>query len=660
MDPSVSASIRNDTCILRRAAAAAVLVGIAFGPIAFGATEVWSACALEIIAALAGVFWIFSRMPKLGLLLLPASVVGLGILQLFPLPSSWLALVSPLSHDAHTSLLEITAANLFRCVSVHPGATLAAVRRFFLMAMTVAVVADVTRSRSPRRVLAWTVAMVGVGVLLLGILFSGGRRYVVLGFHDMTGPIRPWKNPLLPRLHSAGMGYPDVVAVGNVHYTASAPVVGDVFGPYVNSNHFAGCMALTLPVGLGLLLGCPARSRRRRMVLYGLAALLACGALLAVAIGAHSRAGVVALLAGALAVGCLAAHRKRTRVAWGLALGLFLLTCAVTFGFAARWRGVEDSGRPQMDVLSPDGFSALRSSARHRLKAWETAGKMLLGSPLLGAGLGTYGEAQTAFAETPPVQYFAHNDYVQFAAETGILGLLAGVCIAGLIIRRIRKGPHEARSQFQHALRLGILGAVAAIGVHSAFDYNLHVPANLFIFSVLMGLLLGGTAQEQPARRETSTSINCSRLCWVMRAVVAAATGYCVLSSVQSVAADRLVAPLRRALVVQRDTGGGLERPQKHELLSAALPAAERACEIAPLNAEYAGLVGQAYLHLADGRKLAELGKAAKWFSRSLRLCPINTAVLATVEEIHNELSRPVGQEQRGGNTVTDQSGERE
>ncbi len=82
---------------------------------------------------------------------------------------------------------------------------------------------------------------------------ASGPGHAVLGFYDMQGAVKSYKNPLLSGFHSSGVGYADEVAVGNIRYVSDAPVVGASLGAMINANHFAACVGLTLPVTLGLL-----------------------------------------------------------------------------------------------------------------------------------------------------------------------------------------------------------------------------------------------------------------------------------------------------------------------------------------------------------------------------------------------------------------------
>jgi len=618
------------------AATTLIALGVVLGPVAAGATEAWSACALQSLAAIAAILWAISRPKRLWLLTLPAGVVLLGILQLVPLPGPVLAAVSPLSFEADAALGRVGLSPVLACVSVNPGATLAATRLILVLAVTVAVVADVTRDRRRRHALAWSVAAAGIVVLVLGIAFSGhkmgrpslGRKGgVLLGLHDMSGPIRPWKNPLLEPAHSAGFGYPDVVQVGAFRYVLDAPVVGDVFGSYVNSNHFAGLIGLTLPVGLGLLFGRRVASRRAAVLLWTLALVWAGAAMATVLWGAGSVAGASSLLIAGPAVGALAAGR-RMRIVWRIVIALLVLAVAWGLAVAVGWMGA----RPPETTPEAGAQSGVvrllqknRKSGLHRFAAWNAAGAMLRQSPLLGVGLGNYGTAHPWATRKPVAMYYAHNDYVQFVAEAGAVGAAIGLGLAALLFRRLRRRWNGLESPSDRALRWGVVGAMVSAAVHALWDWNMGVPANAFLAAVLLGLLLGTVDEDEPARANDAPDNRRSPRRWGRRlalSAVAAAMGTCVVTAVLDTLTSRWIAPLRLAVALQCSRLP-LTPTEKREMLASTLPWGIRAARWAPLSSSDAATVGQAYLHLSGGEDSPELVEARRWLGRSLELCPI-------------------------------------
>lgn len=114
---------------------------------------------------------------------------------------------------------------------------------------------------------------------------------------------------------------------------------------------------------------------------------------------------------------------------------------------------------------------------------------MIKDHPLVGTGPGTYSNIFTQYQ--PPGlknrRYMAHNDYLHFISEAG-LPLMA--IVAWMIIVFYRKGFRKLKnpSRLVRGITLGALSGTTAILVHSFGDFNLHLPANAILFTVLAAI----------------------------------------------------------------------------------------------------------------------------------------------------------------------------
>ena len=83
----------------------------------------------------------------------------------------------------------------------------------------------------------------------------------------------------------------------------------------------------------------------------------------------------------------------------------------------------------------------------------------------------------------------AHNDYLHFISE---VGLILVAIIIWMIIALYRKGFRNLQnpSRLVRGITLGSLSGITAILVHSAADFNLHIPANAILFTILAALVL--------------------------------------------------------------------------------------------------------------------------------------------------------------------------
>lgn len=593
---------------LMSGAAGLLAAGAVLAPLAFGATEVWAYCSLQLLVAVAVVLWGLSRDKTARRLWLPLAVLLVGAAQVIPLAGASLERAAPLSFEARQQIGALVDVPPDGTISVNAAHTLAALRRVLMVAMIVVVVADVASVERYRRWLIRCIAAVGVLVLLLGILVGDGPERKALGFHDRDGYWKFYKNPLLPGFHSEGMGYADEVTVGRIHYISNSPVAGAAFGALINANHFAVCIGLTLPIVLGLLLASTAGGPpSRRWLVISAACGYALVAAYAVAVSAHARAGVAGIVVSGAFVAVLAAARTRQQRRI-VVIGLLLATAGGAL-LALRF------GRPQ--------------SFGGRYETWTAALEMFRGSRWLGVGLGNFPTVYPAL-RSGAVAYFAHSAWLEVPAESGVVGstvLLTAVAWIGWLALRGWDGDAWTA---QRIMRFGLIGSLLFAAFHGVFDYSIQIPGNAYLCAVLIGLLIGDAGRD---RVITQSSLRRSlSLAAILPAIGFA--GFLVHGATHEMEADRLIIPLRRAIAMQRVPGKIRELDEKPELLQNVLPDAIRAFEIKPHEATFADYLGQAFLHLSRGRPGPELQSADDWFSRSLRLCPVNPWTEKTLSEI--------------------------
>jgi len=100
----------------------------------------------------------------------------------------------------------------------------------------------------------------------------------------------------------------------------------------------------------------------------------------------------------------------------------------------------------------------------------------------------------------------SHNDYLELAAELGLP--CAALFVAGIfwLAAWPLRASFRARSNLARALALGSFGAVVALLVHSAADFNLYIPANALVFAVILGVGYAVSLDESAAEITESRS----------------------------------------------------------------------------------------------------------------------------------------------------------
>lgn len=273
---------------------------------------------------------------------------------------------------------------------------------------------------------------------------------------------------------------------GLVEYGQMRPIDPSwrIFAGWVNANALAGMLLLALPVALAL--ACTAAKRLEALVL-GMGSALICLALLLT----QSKGGLLAAALGVGAFGLLASVRvERAHRRAMLGRLIAVLGCAAVLGvlLVASQKPTPAPSAPAAgsQVLGRvvDGGTEAQSFT-FRKNLWTGAAKQVANNPL-GTGLGTY-RFHSARTGLTPQTHFAHQTYLQLAAEASPVAVVLLLLFAGMwlwdALRRDPGLPHG-----QKILRLGIVAAVVAGGAHNLVDSDLYHFGIGVAFFALMGL----------------------------------------------------------------------------------------------------------------------------------------------------------------------------
>ncbi len=237
---------------------------------------------------------------------------------------------------------------------------------------------------------------------------------------------------------------------------------------FLNRNSHAAFLNLIALAGMGTLLHALA-ARRTNALWHGTVLFI-----LALAVFlTGSRGATLVLIIGSLIV--LRPHRQILPTHAPLMVVLLMVGAYATshFGFVA---GASNIDR-LLSLYSPG------SAGLSRFVIWEAGWRMFLDAPWLGWGAGTFWLAFPPYrhARDTSAGFYVHNDYLQLAIETGLIGLLLFlIFLIAVLLLYVRKRhiKHETSALF---------AALAATAMHSFFTFNLYV----FPIALLAGLILG-------------------------------------------------------------------------------------------------------------------------------------------------------------------------
>ncbi len=302
---------------------------------------------------------------------------------------------------------------------------------------------------------------------------------------------------------------------GYSQYIAESRATGTYFCP----DHFAGIMELAFSLALGILL---ARGTDKKYRLFALA--VAAIALVGVVMSKSRGGGMTLIVIGAvvLAVGFMqwpVALRWYWRATVAGVAGLVLIAfCHYENSYMTRFKEhfgwSQLRGKPFSEMT--DGVkSRLIASCRGQmysaaLRAWKT-------NPVFGIGPGMHQNLWPHYAPSPDGNrelaiwptfpnndfhsYEVHSDWIQLMEEYGVVGLilffLPFLAVVYILSRGLTAGSAEGEKRdpleagsFHFAITLGAVFSCAAMAFHSLGDFNLQMPATVWLLTVIIAVPL--------------------------------------------------------------------------------------------------------------------------------------------------------------------------
>lgn len=518
-----------------------ILILIPFSALAMGAVHPWAYWILEVAAYASGIAWMCQiilgrRAWRLngtngGI---AAGVVGLlivTIVQLLPMPPRLLKHISPGAYSAysqafpgwprksayswvkfingdtsaHRSLPTEEEVRLGAGVPFHPnqarsasvesrtlpaGAWLPAsvspsmTRRALLKAIAYVVIfglvlfyASDSRENSKFHTnVVRVVLLTGLTISLIGLsqpMFSNGRPLWIFHPYDW-GDGMPWGERL--------------------------------FGNFANPDHYADYLAMVWSFVLAGLVFPDifgrAKNKSAVPLLFGSVGITVLAAL----IGTASRGGWLGAFAATLTIlwyaDRLPMEARPSFMRYGLGGKRALMVASLGFGilcaglFFTNVSSRTEAGSRAYDALSSESLSQRLGPSRNSLA-------MIATMPVLGAGMGTWPVIYTKYASPPWTGQFinaAHDEYIQFASEMGLVGLLVAAWTIWFVLRTLRRPVESSGSA---GIAAACAGAVVAVGLHSVFDFPLRIPANALLAVICLALLLrisSGDAKREDER----------------------------------------------------------------------------------------------------------------------------------------------------------------
>lgn len=259
-------------------------------------------------------------------------------------------------------------------------------------------------------------------------------------------------------------------------------------GPFVNPNHLAGFLLLTMPLALSNAF--LSRGGAIPKILHGYGALMMLGGIAVT----MSRGGWIGT-AVALAVFSLWLWRRPQYRIPVAALALVVVAGSVVFATysskaRARIESVQVTDKPD--------------SGQSRAWIWKPALRMWSDYRNHGVGPAHF-DVRFPYYRTRENQIdpqHVHNEYLELLVEYGLVG--AGIVGAGLVLfgyglwrtsKHVERGASDlgVKASNRTAFFAGAVTALAGFGAHCFLDFHLHIPAIAVTASILAGMVVSNT-----------------------------------------------------------------------------------------------------------------------------------------------------------------------
>jgi tetratricopeptide (TPR) repeat protein len=263
-------------------------------------------------------------------------------------------------------------------------------------------------------------------------------------------------------------------------------------GPFVNHDHFGSYLNLVLPVATAGTLFPTAFVRRDGHAFQVFCAMVTLVISIALMMSL-SRAGWLGALVSVSMLVFLASFLPREKRPWLLRLPprIMVPLCAATallsLAIISLFLGGE--GRHAADLKLKETVNQ-HDTLRFRINVWRDTLPMVRDYPLFGTGLGAFQDVFPHYQSPPWNRYVVretHNDYLELLVSAGAIGFCLVAWFLGAIGLRLYSGLRTLPLE-KLPVAASMLAAMSAMAFQEFFDFNLQIPANAILFTMILAL----------------------------------------------------------------------------------------------------------------------------------------------------------------------------
>ncbi len=286
-----------------------------------------------------------------------------------------------------------------------------------------------------------------------------------------------------------------------VWWIDKATSTGQVTGTFINRNHLAGFLEMTIPIAFGLMIAWMNRYKSRYTFVEWLQNLMN---------NLNSSSGLVGSLAVVMFLGLFLSQSRAGSLS--LFASLFIVTLLTFFRRRRSYR--------ERRLVLPLVFISLMAGAwfgighltgrfiHQNFVDWgrqdvfeATLGK-IADYPFFGTGGGTFQYTFPLYRTDRLTAFYdhVHNDHLEVMSDFGIVGyaLLASAIVAfwSIMLRAYLR----RRDPLARGFLFATLTGTFSFALHSLVDFNFHIPSNRILFMVLLAIGLQATVISHKSR----------------------------------------------------------------------------------------------------------------------------------------------------------------
>ncbi|QOJ04360.1 MAG: O-antigen ligase family protein [Planctomycetia bacterium] len=296
-----------------------------------------------------------------------------------------------------------------------------------------------------------------------------------------------------------------IVACAAVVEVLGYPIIfrehGKILALFGYQNLFAQHLMITVGFTIGIMLLSGSRFVRGLLT-------LAVAVQLVALVMTMCRSAWLGLLIGWLVVVILILRaglpgRASIRRMWPLAV-TGMAAVVLTFVAVAIWGASSTSYGPELLQLRLWGLVSRGTSGR--LPIWSATWDMIKESPIHGMGFGNFALEYPRFvADNIEFVRYAHNDYLQWTAELGVVGLVLLLALLAAALKRSGR-LMVSRDHATRVVEMVAMAVLVGVVVDAIFSYGFYQPVPLMYLFMTIGMVRA--LEDEPARPSSRAALH--------------------------------------------------------------------------------------------------------------------------------------------------------